>query len=896
MLSLSYINMDGAAAYYGVVASEQLDENASARERYYVQRAGIWTGEGARYLNLHGKPVREAEFVHLLAGQSPNGDQQLIQSGENRKHRAGIDWTFSAPKSVSIAAELIMPERKEEFYAAHNYALTQALRYFEVNYAEARQTKDYVTQKVKTGNLTLATFFERTSRSHDPQMHTHTVIANLTRRPDGKWRALTNENFHYQKKFMGQVYRNFLAKEVVKMGFAIETKPQGLFEIKGVPQEMIDAFSTRSGQIRAALPQLREKYPSVSEPVLKAMAAQHSRVAKTEMSEEALQELWQTKLAGLDIDIKQIRQHLFDQPQTRIKQTNHADMALGVLTQAESVVQGEDIMVNALKYSMGEKTIRDVERDLEHSQMAIKMDENLYSTQEMVSLEQRLAKYLTETANSQKSLLAQQRSLRLPLSETLTPDQHHALLRILSSRDKVTGLQGDAGTGKSTLAKTIASNYQRKGYHILALSPTALAAKGLREKGLQGATTIDRFLNRHSPQKGHSRLFLLEESSQLGSQKLNEILKSTHMHDRVLMIGDRNQHQSIDAGGIFHKVQQHSLIATDRLKENVRQQTGPQYLQDVVGLLAEQCIKEAFDLLDSRKRITEITEADQRLAAIVDKYAACEAGAEPMVITGTNAERQLLNTLIREALVAQGRISENGQTVTVNQSKYLPVGEKNLSHAYAEGDAFFLNASIEGLDKGTRGLITAVDHVQNTIQVETTTKGRSKSVTIDVGKHGHHLSAYSQKELEFAEGDKIVFLKNDKVNDVQNGLSGTVTELTADGMMSVETSDGRLLSVNTKDYGFFDYAYSTTSYKVQGSEHEHVIYHADTRHFNRFQNFYVAGSRARKNLEIITDSKERLLEQVQEQELKTSTLDYTLNQPQQGLGMSLDIESDMDDS
>ncbi len=716
----------------------------------------------------------------------------------------------------------------------------------------------------------------------------------MTQRPDGQWRALTNEELHHQKIFIGQIYRNYLAQELTALGLAVESRPKGLFELKGMPQELLDAFSARSQEIKKMLPELQEKYPTLSDAELKAIAAQNSRAPKVKLSEEKLQEHWQQKLSELGIDKEQLSRDLFNQQRPQLKQVNHADMALKVLTQDEAVVKREDILASALKYSIGEKTIEDAEADLTTAKTSVKMDEDLYSTRDMVTLEDQLAKYLKTTADSQTPLLAKQRFMLLPKDKVLTADQEHALQHTLSSRDKVTALQGDAGTGKSQLATVIARNYRRRGYDIRPLSPTALAARGLQEKGLTTATTIDRFLNGRSGHYGRSRLFIVEESSQLGSRKLKEILDRTHTSDRVLMIGDRNQHQSIDAGAIFHKAQQHSLISTNRLQENVRQKVGPAFLRHAVSHLAEHQVEEAFTLLDKHQRIREISDNEERLNIIVESYAAATPDKAPMVITGTNAERQLLNEMIRERLVADGKISADGKTVTVNQPKYLKLGERNLSHEYQKGDTFFLNQTAGKLAKGTRGQITAVDHINNTLTIRTAGDGRAKKATINLAEHGHLLSTYTQKALTFAKGDKVVFLKNDEAQGLQNGLAGTVEEVKEDGTMRVNTSDDRLLTINTSEYGFLDYGYSTTSFKVQGSEHARVIYHADTRHYNRFQNFYVATSRAREDIEILTDNKDRLQAQVQEQEMKTSTLDYTVEDSalQQGMGLDLSISDE----
>ena len=170
----------------------------------------------------------------------------MVSAGVNGEHRAGIDMTFSAPKSVSILSEVCDDERVRE---AHEKAVETTLRHIEEHYSQARQMEKGETARVNTRNLVIATFEHDTSRELDPQLHTHAVIMNMTQREDGEWRALSNEELYGQKMYFGQYYRNELAANLKERGFEIESDRRGLFEVRGVDKDLREHFSRRSEQM-----------------------------------------------------------------------------------------------------------------------------------------------------------------------------------------------------------------------------------------------------------------------------------------------------------------------------------------------------------------------------------------------------------------------------------------------------------------------------------------------------------------------------------------------------------------------------------------------------------------------------------------------------------------------
>ena len=119
-----------------------------------------WFGEAAGALGLEGEVDRE-QFAALLEGQI--GGRQLGTTRDGKtEHRPGWDITLSAPKSVSIMAEVAGDKR---LIAAHGAAAKVALAHVEKHIAATRVRGGGEVRREATGNLAIATFRHATSRA-----------------------------------------------------------------------------------------------------------------------------------------------------------------------------------------------------------------------------------------------------------------------------------------------------------------------------------------------------------------------------------------------------------------------------------------------------------------------------------------------------------------------------------------------------------------------------------------------------------------------------------------------------------------------------------------------------------------------------------------------------------
>ena len=152
----------------------------------------------------------------------------------------------------------------------------------------------------------------------------------------------------------------------------------------------------------------------------------------------------------------------------------------------------------------------------------------------------------------------------------LSPSQLQAVDEILLSREKIVGLDGVAGAGKTTTLGVIREGAELDGYRIKGFAPTSGAAQKLGEVGIETSTLQKHLARGQQPEMGEKRLYVIDESSLASTRQLHEFIERLRPNDRVLLVGDRRQHESVEAGRPFAQLQDAGM-KTVKLEEIVRQ-------------------------------------------------------------------------------------------------------------------------------------------------------------------------------------------------------------------------------------------------------------------------------------------------------------------------------------
>ncbi len=473
----------------GALGSAAQGASYYERDGYYAKddpehkSASAWAGKGAEELGLEG-PVDADVFRAVLEGSVPDGSgRRLGRRGKDGEvvHRPGRDLTFSAPKSVSIAALVGGDARIVD---AHDRAVKATLDWVEANAAETR-VQDPATRRmvrVRGQEIVAATFRHDTSRNLDPQLHTHAVVANMVRSEDGKWRTMANEGLYERQKLVGMLYRNELARDLLDLGYGIEkTHADGRFEIAGVSREVIEAFSTRRAEIEAAMEE-RGLGATGENPRIAERAALMTRAVKRDVDRDALRGVWEKQAADLGFDARALAADAARKAAAPAMQGREAAIApdrgpaaeavawaIAHHSERQAVFARADLFAAALAHAPGRVTMAEAEREVaaleeagELHAVSVPDAQDALATDRTVGEERETIALMRSGEGKgrapMRSWAVQGRLHRGPL----TAGQREAVKLILSSRDRVVGVQGYAGTGKTTMLDRVRTPRRRR--------------------------------------------------------------------------------------------------------------------------------------------------------------------------------------------------------------------------------------------------------------------------------------------------------------------------------------------------------------------------------------------------------------------------------------------------
>lgn len=342
-------------------AETYFEEHYSHDDYYSEGRkvAGRWFGRGAEALGLSGEVSRE-NFSALLKGIDPKSGAVLVPAAaHNQKHRAGWDGVFSAPKSISVQALVGGDHRLIE---AHRGAVEKALSEVE-KYALSRQRAGQ--ESVVTANVVAARFEHVAARpsenapegqAPDPQLHTHVVFLNLTRRPDAQWRALDPREIYRSQIYATAVYRAELARAVERLGYRIAvTAPNGAWELEGYSREQVMAFSRRRQDIQGRMAEAGLEGAAAAQ-----LIAYKSRQSKRELNEKELVAAWRQRAAAYGIDAQRIALAAAQRGPAATEDAVAVEEAVRFSrlhnTEREAVIDRRALETSALQHAMGPAT------------------------------------------------------------------------------------------------------------------------------------------------------------------------------------------------------------------------------------------------------------------------------------------------------------------------------------------------------------------------------------------------------------------------------------------------------------------------------------------------------------------------------------------------------------
>ena len=803
--------------------------------------AGDWFGRGARALGLVGA-VERADFKKVLEGTLPNGAQIASTRTHGKRHTPGWDLTFSAPKSVSILAEVGADKR---LFEAHRIAVHEALNWLQERAVSYRQrTLLQGRRQVLSRSMVAALFQHDTSRFQDPDLHTHAVVANATQRADGRWVAVHSHPLFEPKMAAGVVYRAALAREVQRLGYHITPNYlKGLFEITDVPAPVLEHFAQRRKQIEAWLAARGLTGAEAS-----AKAALATRPSKHNVARSILRREWLKASLDLGFDPRKSVEFSRAAGPRQLLQPLPAKTAtaeaIEALAEREAVFPHQQLVRKALTVGLGSTDVAAVEASLEdlavrRSLQKAQLNESAHwLTPRALKTERRVIRTMLEGRNAVRPMTTKfyvKAALDSPQETNTKPldtGQRQAARLILTTRDRVVGIVGRPGTGKTTLLKEVRRLAMANGYELIGMAANSEAARTLHnETQIPASTTGTHLANvqgdltqlgkatgaqRRAIRKRYARqVWIVDEGSQVNNALMGRLVFATdRLGARLVLIGDPSQLPAIEAG----KPMSIMLKAGMRraAMDDIWRQLNPRH-KESVKKLGDGLIRKSLQLL--ARDIRQHTDPKQRLDAIIDQYASLtsDQARTTLVLTARIQDKGKLTAQIRQ--IRRERDELLGEILQPRLKRVFSVtADRKLAEFYQPKQIvlFRSDAPELGVQAGEYLEVLRTDPTRNLVMLQggaQTLVWNPREVPMRVA----HTELYDIGQSTIAPGETIRWTKNDRALALTNGQPLKVVAV-HDNLVSVETDDGRNLTLDLTQMKMqhWDHTYVSTVFSAQG--------------------------------------------------------------------------------
>ena len=577
------------------------------RDGERIEAPGRWAGGADQFGLDPTERVTGEQLRTLMAVRRPDTGAELRRVGGSGEAVAAIDATFSAPKSVSTVWALARPALRAEIERAHEIAIDRALTHatLQVPMLRRRVAQDTVIHEKAMG--VVATSWRHTTARAvedqvlDPQLHSHVLLHGAVRK-DGQVVAIDSRAWLTHQREVGAAYRTELARELNHLGFAIQRgtgRGARYFELDGIPQPLIDRWSSRHHQVQAAI---QERLTDQEHALETAMTAGGPAAVDAARQLEVLRESGQLspkqeRLMGTatrsskvpvtthDLDTAwqhTARTHHLSQERVGVlRRQAHAPLppadperVLAGLTEFDATFPARDARAVALERSAGAPIAAALEQlqELRASEEILVLADGTGTTRQhrgrertVVAITQRLADTrLAPLPASAAEREADRLDHELSARGGRLSDEQRAAIQLACGARPLVLIEGQAGTGKSTALTGIARAHQAAGREILVTSTAALAAERLATELTDNGVTCRAYSTAGLASAiNHDRLTLTpqttiihDEAALASTREQLDLLAAVETSGaRLIAVGDPQQNQPVGAGGLWHNIE-----------------------------------------------------------------------------------------------------------------------------------------------------------------------------------------------------------------------------------------------------------------------------------------------------------------------------------------------------
>jgi len=815
------------------------------------QEKSQWGGGAKEALGLKDGPVHTEQLDMLFDGHVPDGNRIAKIKDGKWVSDPGRDFTFSAPKSVSILAQGPL---REQIHAAMMRSADKAMQYGEKEFAATRITNSETGEREIVGNqkIVYALFLQETSRQNDPQLHVHGPSPNIALGEDGKFRALRNNGFYDNKVLIGQVFRAELVKDLKGMGLDIrETGQHGQFEVKGVDEKVLKDLSKRRNAMEKAVE------PENRDAKTMANAALFTRQSKTNPSREELSNKWNSELEYHDTTFDEIAKKAMAAEKSRepdlrsiVKSTlNHS-------AETQRSVGKYELLHSVMSETYGHHTIDKVQGELERlkEKGTLVQDGKHYALATTLNREKDVISHLHKGHLQSKPILDKATSLEKVSTHGLTSGQMNGAALILSSYHRYVGLQGTAGTGKTRLLNTALPLAKEKGFKIIGIAPTGAATQELKETGQFDKTmTLQRYLL--TPEGDRQTILVVDESSMVSTKQMQSLMHFANLKsmNKVVLIGDTRQMGAVAAGKPFQALQDAGL-RTAHLNQVVRQKDVRH--REAIQDLAISNIREGFEKLAPEIKETAKGNLENRAT---QEWHALKYEKAPIIVQ-TNRQKDAINSAIKNGIERDPGSSELQHRIFTPH--HLTAEKKKFVKNYEGASHIRFNRAYKGLGVKSGDVFKIKSINQERAQI--TLQNGKKTIEYKPAKHavGKDVTeVYREKTVSLEKGDRVRFTRGVKSEKINNNDFGFVKSVEG-GKITVSLDRGKEKTLDSSNPAarYIGHAWANTAHAFQGKTVDNAIVVMPSKKspLTTLNSLYVGSSRHRASVSIITDNKSRL--------------------------------------
>jgi conjugative relaxase-like TrwC/TraI family protein len=713
-------------------------------EDYYAgdgDAPGVWIGGAGMVGAVAGSLATAVDSKLLLEEKCAPDGTKLGKTTVTERSVTAFDLTFSAPKSVSLLHALGGPEVAAAVDAAHTAAVEQAIESISSRIGYTR-TGHAGAAVVDAEGVFGVRYRHRTSRALDPQLHDHVLISNAVRTvSDGEWRTLDARGLYRNAKAAGVEFQTFLRAEItarLSVEFD-EVDANGQADIVGFDRELLDEFSTRNIDIEAALGEWtagfveREGRNPTPAEVGKAhktitLATRPAKPDEAGLPTVTLRAGWRAR-ADRVVDVDRVLDRvLAHRPSPGVIVRPSVEVVLEAVETRHGEWSEAQLIEQIAMRTTGPdaRTISDTIESVRAEVMAsggvvdlcppvasgevVRVSDGRpvglapsavrYTTSSHLRREVELVEWATTPA-----MAGHQRLQPDPeLLDGLDASQVDAVTAMLGTTRPVVTVVGPAGAGKTRMLAAAVDAWRHAGVEVFGVGPSATAAQQLADGAGTTADTLHKlvyehhtkWIERREPPDLQWRLpagsvVIIDEAAMVDTRLLHTYSQIAQRNQwRTILVGDHRQLDSVDAGGMFAELVEHTDVLTVELDTLHRFERDWEADASLLLREGDLSVVEAYGTYD---RIHGHTDEKAAIEAVIDAAVVGNVeGRDVLVMAPTNRLVEQINEAMTQRLLDAGKLDPvdsidiGGHRFHVGQPVVTRANDRRLTHGPGNGE------------------------------------------------------------------------------------------------------------------------------------------------------------------------------------------------------------------